>query len=319
MYNEEQKTKFIQTYTQSLKTARVAKTVFTAMEPYEEAWQADLCTRSAGELQPAVNAIAALRCRSQWMSLTILREYVKWCILMKVPGACDGMLGIKAVGLDKIRLQMVASPLHLQRCLDELLRPESDETIDNLYRCYYWMAYGGIKEEDTILIKASDVDFSEMCIKYNATNIPIYREALPAFHNAVELTSFLYEHPNYTNPIRRDRVPGDTILRGIKSSTKTMTFRSSLSKMTAAAVEAGKTEVKLSFRRVWMSGVFYRMYERERAGIPVDFSDVSADAVAGKEYHFNGVNKRIQVKHIQNRKKRDYMEDYQRWKLAFSI
>ena len=35
----------------------------------------------------------------------------------------------------------------------------------------------------------------KMCIRYGDTSVPIYREALPAFHNAVELTSFLYRHP----------------------------------------------------------------------------------------------------------------------------
>ena len=137
------------------------------------------------------------------MTLTILKEYVKWCIAMKVPGACDGMLHIEAVGLDKVRHQMVSSPLHLQRFMDSIFDSESDETIDNIYRCYFWMAYGGIDEDDTILIRNEDVDFSEMIIRYKTISVPIYREALPAFRNAVNLTSFVYKHPNYSKTIRR--------------------------------------------------------------------------------------------------------------------
>lgn len=316
MYNEELKTKFIRQYTQSIHTAQVATNILAAMAPYEKAWQADLCTRSTEELQPAIDSIVALRYRSQWMSLTILKEYVKWCILMKVPDACDGMLNITVVGLDKVRRQMVASPLHLQLCLDEVFDEEKDETMDSVYRCHYWMAYGGVKEDDTILVKATDVSFQEMCIKYGEKNVPIYREALPAFRNAVMLSSFLYKHPNYNKPIRRDRVPGDTIMRGIKTVTKTMTFRSTLSKRATEAIKEGKTEVKLSFYRVWLSGVFYRMYERERAGIPVNFSEVATDFMSGKTYHVSGS---VKVEHLKKRKERDYMEDYQRWKLAFSI
>ena len=85
MYNNELKTRFIRDYTQSINTANVATTVFTAMEPFEEAWQADLCTKTAEELQPVIDKVVALRFRSQWMSLNILKEYVRWCMAMRVP------------------------------------------------------------------------------------------------------------------------------------------------------------------------------------------------------------------------------------------
>lgn len=316
MYNEEQKVRFIKDYTGSLNTANVATTIFNALEKYEENWQADFCTRNQEELQPVINEVVGLRTKSQWMTLTILKEYVKWCIAMKIPGACDGMLHVEAVGLDKIRHQMVSSPLHLQKYLDELFDPESEETIDNIYRCYFWMAYGGIDEEDTILITREDISFEQMTIAYKDTHIPIYREAIPAFRNAVSLTSFLYKHPNYTKTIRRDRIGGDTIMRGIKAETKTFTMRVTLSKRNIKAVEDGLTDLRLSFYRVRMSGLFYRIYERERAGIPVDFSEAAMRAMAGKEYSIKG---RIKLEHKQNRIEQDYMEDYQRWKLAFSI
>lgn len=316
MYNEQQKVNFIKGYTGSLNTANVATTIFNALEKYEEQWQADFCTRNKEELQPVIDEIVGLRTKSQWMTLIILKEYVKWCIAMKVPGACDGMLQVEAVGLDKIRHQMVSSPLHLQRYLDELFDPESEETIDNIYRCYFWMAYGGIDEEDTILVKKGDINFEQMTIAYKDTNIPIYREAIPAFRNAVLLTDFLYKHPNYTKTIRRDRVIGDTVMRGIKAETKTFTMRVTISKRNIKAVEDGKTDLQLSFYRIKMSGLFFRTYERERAGIPVDFSEAAMRAMAGKEYSIKG---RIKLEHKQNRIERDYMEDYQRWKLAFSI
>lgn len=316
MYNEEQKVSFIKSYTGSLNTANVATTIFNALEKYEANWQADFCTKSKDELQPVIDEIVGLRTKSQWMTLIILKEYVKWCIAMKVPGACDGMLHVEAVGLDKIRHQMVSSPLHLQKYLDELFDPESEETIDNIYRCYFWMAYGGIDEEDTILITKEDINFEQMTITYKETNVPIYREAIPAFRNAVSLTSFLYKHPNYSKTIRRDRIGGNTIMRGIKAETKTFTMRTTLSKRNIKAVEEGLTDLRLSFYRVRMSGLFYRIYERERAGIPVDFSEAAMRAMAGKEYSIKG---RIKLEHKQNRMERDYMEDYQRWKLAFSI
>lgn len=316
MYNNELKTRFIRDYTQSINTANVATTVFTAMEPFEKAWQADLCTKTAEELQPVIDKVVALRFRSHWMSLNILKEYVRWCMAMRVPDACDGMLRITAAGLDKVKHQMVSSPFHLQQYLDAVFSKEEDEMLDNLYRCYYWMAYGGIQDDDVLSVKVSDVNFTEMCIQYGDTSAPIYREALPAFHNAVELTSFLYRHPNYAKPIRRDRIPGDTLIRGYRAITQTSNLRSNMSHLSADAIKQGKTELQLSFYRVWMSGLFYRMYERERAGMPVDFTGVAAALMAGKTYVIKG---RTKIEHRQRQRGRDYMEDYQRWKLAFSI
>lgn len=316
MYNEELKVRFIKDYTSSINTANVATVIFNAFEKYEDVWQADLCTQGADVLQAAVDEVVGIRAKSKWMTLTILKEYVKWCMTMKVPGACDGMLHIETVGLDKIRHQMVSSPLHLQKFLDTLFDPESEETMDNLYRCYFWMAYGGIDEDDTIFIKAEDVDLTEMVIRYKDTRVPIYRESLPAFRNAVSLGSFLYKNANYKKPIRRDRLVGDTIMRGIKATTKTFTMRTTLSKRNIKAVKDGKTDMQLSFYRVRMSGLFYRAYEMERAGIPVDFSEAAVNAMEGKTYSLSG---RVKIEHKQNRIERDYMEDYQRWKLAFSI
>ena len=87
----------------------------------------------------------------------------------------------------------------------------------------------------------------DMSIRYGENCVPLYRESLPAFHNAVELSGFLYKHPNYAKEIRRDRVPGDTIMRGVRATTKTMSIRSMLSHRSAAALQDGKTKQQLSF------------------------------------------------------------------------
>ena len=200
--------------------------------------------------------------------------------------------------------------------MDSIFDPESEETIDNIYRCYFWMAYGGIDEEDTIAIRKSDVNFQRMYIQYKSTSIPIYREAVPAFRNAVMLDSFVYKHPNYSKDIRRNRVQGDTIMRGIKAATKTFTMRATLSKRNIKAIEEGKTDLQLSFYRVRMSGLFYRVYEMERAGISPNFSEAALRVMDGKTYSLKG---REKLEHKQNRIEKDYMEDYERWKLAFSI
>lgn len=317
MYNEELKTKFVRGYTNSISTAEVCQTIFNAFEQYEVEWDADLCTRSAEELQPVVDNLVGFRARSKWMRLIILKDYVKWCIGMKVPGACDGMLKIETVGLEKVKHQTVASPLHLQRYLDSICEPESEETTDNIYRCFYWLAYGGVAEEDILSIKCNDVDLNNMVVRYNDTEVPIYREALPAFKNCVKLTQFVYKHPNYDKLVYKDRADGDTLVRGIRSAPSIKSMRVELSRRSKAKMDEGKTDLKLSYFRVWISGLFYRMYERERAGIPVDFSAAAAQFMEGKTYKLDRGRNTPEAKKRQLT--RDYLEDYERWKLAFAI
>lgn len=317
MYNEELKTKFVRGYTNSISTAEVCQTIFNAFEQYEVEWGADLCTRSTEELQPVVDGLVGFRARSKWMRLIILKDYVKWCIGMKVPGACDGMLKIETVGLEKVKHQTVASPLHLQRYLDSICEPESEETTDNIYRCFYWLAYGGVAEEDILSIKCSDVDLNNMVVRYNDTEVPIYREALPAFKNCVNLTQFVYKHPNYDKLVYKDRADGDTLVRGIRSAPSIKAMRVELSRRSKAKMDEGKTDLKLSYFRVWISGLFYRMYERERAGMPVDFSAAAAQFMEGKTYKLDRGRNTPEAKKRQLT--RDYLEDYERWKLAFAI
>ena len=120
MYNEELKKQFVRSYTTSINTAKLCESVFNQFEAYERTWNADLCTKSAKELQPIVDSIVGLRARSKYSRLIMLKDYVKWCMgVANVPNACDGMLQINTVGLDKIRHQTIASPLHLQKYLQD--------------------------------------------------------------------------------------------------------------------------------------------------------------------------------------------------------
>lgn len=315
MYNAELKKKFIREYTSSIATADVCETIFNAFAKSEEEWGADLCTKNEEELQPIVNTIVGLRARSKWMRLIILKDYVRWCISNNIAGACDGMINITDVGLDKVRQQTISNPKHLQQYLDVICEPAEKCATDNIYRCYYWLAYAGVEEEDILNIKCSDVDFRNMIVKYpqKHTTVPIYPESLQAFHNCVELTRFVFNHPNYTNTVWRDRAPGDTLVRGVRSLPTLKSIRVELSRRSKNNSE--KTDLKLSYFRIWMSGLFYRMYENEAIGIPADFNPIVAHQMDGKTYNLSSGRNTIAAK--QRQLVRDYEEDYQRWKLAW--
>lgn len=318
MYNEHLKMKFIDEYTDSVSTSKVCKTIFNALETYEDGWGADLCTRSTEELQPVVDNIVGFRTRSKWMRLIILKDYVKWCIGTDVPNACDGMLGVTSIGLDKLRRQTVANPLHLQEYLDVIFNTkESEQTTENIYRCFYWLAYGGVFEKDILSIKCSDVDLQNMIVHYKDTVIPIYREAIPTFKNCVELTQFAFKHPGYSKIIWKDRAPGDTLVRGIRSVPSLESIRVELSRRSYKKRKDKETDLKLSYYRIWISGIFYRAYEREIFGEEPNFDWVVSQQMEGKNYKLDSGRNTPDAKKRQLI--RDFKEDYLRWKLAYKI
>lgn len=317
MFNEKLKSEFIKHYTDSVKTRTLCESLFNALEKYESSWNADICTKSQSELEPVLDEIVSFRSKYKMPRLTILRNYARYCISLKIPGACDGILQVSPLGLDKLKKHMVSNPLMLQIYLDSLYEPEVEETTNNIYRCFYWLAYAGIDEDDILNIKCTDVDFDNMLIRYKELNYPIYRESLPAFRNCALLMQFKYWNPSGTTAKYIDRVSGDQLLRGIKSVQDIKTIRVSLSRTSKRKIEEGKTTLKLSYKRVYLSGMFYRKYETEMAGIPVDFDDEAAKFIAGKTYKFDSCRKST------NQKLRDisqsYNDDYQRWKLVFNL
>lgn len=318
MYNEELKKRFIRLYTDSINTAQVCESIFNSFEKYESSWNDDLCTQDADVLQPVVDNLSGIRVRSKSAKLTILREYVKWCIKMNVPNACNGMLKVEITGIEKLKQRTVASPLHLQMYLDCLFEPEVEKTTDNILRCYYWLAYAGVPEEDILKIKCKDVDFENMLVYYGEYRVaPIYREAIPAFKNCVNLTEFVYKNPAYNDDIYRKRVEGDTLIRGIRHIPTIKSIRTLLSRYSKAKILSGETNLQLSYYRAWLSGVFYRVYEKERAGVPPNFTELALMQMNRTE---SKSEKSKSVQGVRRRQlERDYLEDYERWKLAFSI
>lgn len=316
MYNAELKSRFAKEYTESISVREACFSAFTAFEKYEEQWGADLCTQPTEVLQPVVDKLLGLRSKSIQLRLTIYQEYVKWCIKNEVPGACDGMMRVDSSGLNKMRKQTVKNPRHLQRYLDEICDAESDETTDNTLRCYYWLAYAGMDEQDIFQVSAKDVDLSSMVVRFNNAEYPIYREAIQAIKNCMNLTQFLYKHPNYAADkiVYRDRADGDMLIRGIRSTPSISSMRAELSRRSRDRIQNGKTELQLSYYRVWISGIFYRMYESELAGAEPDFFSLVERLTEGKTYKLDSGRNTVGAK--QRKLAWEYMTDYKRWKMT---
>ena len=317
MYNEKLKRSFIEWHTQSENTARICETIFRVSEKYETEWGADLCTQDEDTIKPMVENIVGFRSRSKLVRLSVLKEYARWCIRTGVPDACDALLKIKVAGLDQIKTHTVSSPDHLESYLNIIFEPAQEKTSDNIYRCYYWLAYAGMNEEDILKVKVGDVDFTNMVVRYKDEEYPIYREAVPCFKNCVELTSFVFKHPAIPpdKTVYKDRAPGNTLIRGIKSGPSLHYVRVQLSRRSKQKLDSGETDLKLSHFRVWISGLFYRVSLKEKRGIEPDFMKIVYKQRGNKVYKLDSGRNTQDAKLKQLA--RDYSDDYQRWKLAY--
>lgn len=322
MYNTELKEKFVKQFTDSISTREACLKLFNKFEPYETEWGSDLCTQSAETLNPIINGLVGFRVTSKNYCMSILSNYVQWCIDNNVPGACDGVLHVKPDNIETVKRQTVRNPKHLQKYLNEICVPESMQTTDNTIRCFYWLAYAGMKEEDIFKVRTTDVHLDRMEVVYDGEPYNIYKEGLGAFNNCVNLKQFVYTNPNYTEDkiIYKDRVPGDILIRGIKGTLSEKTMRVTLSKKSKKCLEVDpttgkpKTDLKLSYYRVWISGVFYRLYENELAGYKPDFKGLADMVSEGKEYKVSS------GRNTQESKRRklasEYAADYRRWKMT---
>lgn len=314
MYNTEQKARFIKEYSTKLSVRDAARKLFDLLEPYETQWGADLCTVDLATLQPVFDRIAGVRESSRLAPRTILRKYVEWCVRNGIPETTDAVMNLDSAGLGNLRNQMLKNPRHLQAFLDVICEPESEQTSDNNIRAYYWLAYAGLDAEEIFRVTVGEVDFERMLVHHDGKDYPIYREALPALRNCATLNAFHYKHPNYSAGVDvwKDRIPGAVLLRGIRSVPNVAIMRVELSKRLKKAQEAGKTELKLSYYRIWLSGVFYRMLEDELAGMPVDFSSVVDDKLGDFQYKVpeHGNTQEYKRKKVAE----NYQNDYERWK-----
>lgn len=320
-YNDEIKQKFLESVSSREVRFKTASALFSALTPYETKLNKDVCAFDKQELDNALGMAFPVRTKSMRAYIGILRDYSKWCIYRNVDGAGEVVYDIDPddIGLTKIRQQMISNPKHLQRYLNCIFQPESFRTVQNTYRARFWLAFAGIEEEEAILVRASEVRFDLMTIEHDGKSYPIYREALKCLHNCVELNSFAYIHPLYDKQIERPRSSGDALLRGTGSNgTNMKTMQTNISReirMHDWSKESPDINIKLSYDKTKLSGIFYRTYEAERAGIDVDFYAVVDEDMAGKQYTY----KTATHTSIRNQLERNYESDYSRWKKAFNI
>lgn len=315
MYNEELKERFINQAAVSVSTRKKYRTLFDITESIESEEGLDLCCMDAKLIKRCIEK-CGIKTESIAQAHALIKNYSKWCIEQEIEGAKYSIrdVYISDLAVNRIKETTVSSPFHLQKCLDEVFAKEDNLEFSLTYRCFLWLAFIGCPEDIAFKLKTTDVILQEMIVKTKIGSetyeFPIYREALKTFKYCSELDYFMSNNPNYKKVYKLPRVSSNQLLRGLKKEATQARFRNEVSKFVRAA-----NTTKLSYSHVFMSGIFYRKYQEELAGMRVDFSDVVGYMTDGKEYVMKSGK---DYKNWRKNRQEIYMEmDYDKWKMAF--
>ena len=319
MFNPELKIRFISQYTYAIEMRKVCERLFDLTAPEEEKYQADLCTFKGEKLQPIVNSLMTVSQNGSRVRLTALRDYFKWCKANNVENAIGDLQDVIISNNSRITYSMVSGPLQLQKFLNRVYAPESSDTLDNCRRCVFWMAFGGLSVEDMCNVSTKDVILEDMVISYQGKEYPIYREGMAALKKCKRLTQFIVEKSHMT--ARVNRAPGNALIRGIRGDVNANKIRCWVSSASRKARELGDEHTRITHYSVWLSGLFYRMYEFEQYGGEVNFLNAAIEKMAGKEYRYPDGNKSVEAKNNSRKNfyAREYLNDYYNWKDAFGL
>ena len=322
MYNADQKAAFLSQFQNPSDSYKLFKNMFLSISGAEERAEKDVSLFDESELSEAFPSIAGLRYESSVAMLSQLKRYVKWCKDSGKPTS-DSIFSYEPDLSAKIKMCYVRSPGHLLSVLDYVFAEADKDDIEYIYRTYLWLAYFGFMESEAADVVCSDVNFDRLTMKGKQ----IYRESLNDIRKACNLTEFKEFKRNLTFA----RAKGDRILRG-KPTTKsladalTTTYRQSVSKFVKKAEEnlilSGNADpeevgVQLSFKRVYMSGVFYRAHQAELLHEHVSFDNVVDERYERSKEKFSHAKNKINK--TKYHMKLGYLEDYKAWKQAFRL
>ena len=311
MYNDGLKRRFV-SETTDLEARRKMALYFDAIESFERAYSKDIYAFSVEEVEDVVAGFGSARTSSSTSGiLRTIKRYVAWCSSHGVEGTSDAAYHACVNQPANMRVSMVASPKHLSDVLGVLFHQPSMHSTDDVVAAYVWMAFSGLPEDATILLTSDDFSVEHKIISFNGIEYPLYDESLSIFSSCIESDSFasVSERCKVVKP----RVHGSLVLRSISGKPNLPTLRTKLARKVGGMIESGLNVPTISYSRVWLSGVFYRLFEREKSGAAIDLLSDTPEEITRQISQ----SKAQMTTRYRNHCIRQYESDYLAWKQAF--
>lgn len=264
MYNHALKSSFLDTLT-SVSLVEEFVELFRLCEPFERELNTDVCSFENASLIELFNQFGSdymARDRAK----TLLMRYLNYCRRSRKIPADANFDGVLTYLPTDYVYECVSGPSGLQKYLDAIFVPEKLYTIDNIYRCMFWMAFAGMDDGYVETLTTNDVDLEMSRFIANGKVYPIYNEGLFAIRNCKCLKTFNLIRTDYQTTL--NRAPGDLLLRGIKSNPNLVRMRIDILHKSDLSISLGKIKKRLTYLDVRRSGVFYRVYNVEASSRP---------------------------------------------------
>lgn len=273
MYNETVKLLFV---TEEVRTASAEKkyrSIFKNIAQYEERLGKDAGEMNREELIGAGERIFGVLSRSGMLLVRDLMTYVRW-YRRTILGETEPVvpdLSDHAFGGERLRASMFLSPAHLSKYLNAVLKPDSDESMDVLTKTAVWLIYAGLFLQELPEIRRSDLDYTEMCVRYGGRTYPIYAEAVKTIKTCMDMDNIRVYSEFRGKPrcVRIGRSDGDLLFRGsqnVGGALNPETLRNQITLMKSRAVRTGASDMSPTADSIWYSGLFYKMYSAQIIG-----------------------------------------------------
>lgn len=312
MYQGDRKRSFIDSKYKTLNSRNNVEALFNRTEPFEVRLGKDLCAFSVEEATSMISKMTTAKSDTVTQIICYLRKYAAWC---KEQGFADANLvlpKIKADLTEAMRRSRVQGPLQLQRYLNACYTPEDEETADLVSRGFAWLAFMGVPSEVIPTIRSESVDLNSWFLYNGDTRYKIPDEAHNVFQKLVMLDSMNYTHSGY-GTIRRKRLDNPYLLRTFKGAISRRALDFLLSNGADKANESGASDLRLTYTDLFLSGLYYRMYQEECVSPPISFQRYASIAMES-----NGPKK---IPSVQQRiaRERNLKKDYENWKKVFNL
>lgn len=297
MYNAEVKRKFISSITQSYSRAKYYASIFNRIEKYESELNADMYEMTSDQILNIINDVSTARTETTIVMTRAIRRYLAWCNESGYSHALVDIPVSTCSNLDTIRERCVRSAADLSRRLETIFPSHEAGDNDDVYCCYFWLAFIGIPKRLITDVRVNDVDITNGIISFNGTDYSIPREAMLCFDGCTDYKRLKLKKSD------------GSLLHVNQSKHTSSQLTSIISSSMKARNEARGTDIKLKYLDVFMSGIYCRMYQNEKNGIPVSFQSVAEEVVESKGEGSNYFK--------VGRARRQYERDYLIWKEAF--
>lgn len=304
MYNENRKLLFMR---DKRKRSTYIASIFELSEKIESKYDTDLCEFTEPMLRDLFDNCYGVLPRVSHNVRDNILLYHDWC-LGQGYATCGDIANFKPDATATIRKTMVASPMHLEKELDRFLRPTKDGGTDNVFRCYFELAFLDFDKDEAMALTDSDFHPESMTIG-DDPGVLIPAEFFLNLKFCAESPTILEYRTRGEKPRVHQRPPHGPLMR-----TETILSLNTVGSALQKRKELADDPPGIMFRTVRESGRMYRKYQESLAtGAPVNFEDEIREAVRQNcEGKF-----RSQINNYQSRMRRDLTAKFEDWKQAF--